>query len=588
MWQETKGAGFQWMAGSIQNFSETGISVEPPAQAVSAEELAKSDLWIFREGRREFSGGEFVRELQQRIAAREPVLDSLIQAGELEAAIADIGGPSAETAAQLTDALARRYCSSVSGHGAEPGMTHGRDPEEVARRIVPPERLSISPPEGFTYYALHPMDFVRLAEQIAAEKDDFAVIGIRSIGTTLSAVIAATLEFKGKKTARITARPSGHPYSRVTEFSPEQKRWVAEQNLRTAQFVLADEGPGRSGSTFLSVAEALLREEVPRARITILGSRAFDPGSLCAQQAAERWRQFRFLSATSSMSERFRNWMYIGGGDWRSYYSGPEEDWPESWTQMERFKVLSPDRREFVKFEGMGRIGNEVKHRAYVLANAGFSPEVCDAGDGFLAYAALSGRPLTRQDTSPELLERIARYCAFRLSAFRDSRSMNGELEQMLTFNIHQEFGRELQFEPGALASGEQVIVDGRMQPYEWIATPDGKVLKTDAVSHGDNHFFPGPCGIAWDLAGVVVEWDLGREAKEFLLEAFRKFSGGHPPQDLTKHILAYCVFRMGFCKMARSTVRGSNEENRLNRAYHRYRARAAELLDMANASAAA
>jgi hypothetical protein len=577
------------MAGSTQNSSETEMPIEPPAQAVSAEELAKSDLWIFREGRREFSGSQFLHELQQRLAANDAVVDCLIQAGELETAMADIAGPSAGTAAELTDALARQFCNSTVSLG---GPEHSHDwtdaPEQIARRIVAPERLSISPPEGFTYYALHPLDFARLALQISDLSAEFAVIGIRSIGTTLSAVLAATLQGIGKKAERITLRPSGHPYARVTEFSTEQKRWIAARNLHAAQFVLVDEGPGRSGSTFLSVAEALMREGVLPAHITILGSRAFDPASLCAQHAAERWRQFRFLSATSSMSERFRTWTYVGGGDWRSYYSGPEENWPESWTQMERFKVLSPDRREFVKFEGMGRIGHEVKERAYALASAGFSADVWDAGDGFLAYAALSGRPLSTRDMSAELLERMARYCAFRVAAFRDSRSMNGELEQMLTFNIHQEFGRELKLEPGVLASDQQVIVDGRMQPYEWIATAAGTILKTDAVSHGDNHFFPGPCGIAWDLAGAIVEWDLSKDEREFLVESFRKFSGSNAAQNLTTFMLAYSVFRMGFCKMARSTVRGSNEEIRLNTAYYRYRGKAAELLDIARVSAAA
>ena len=41
---------------------------------------------------------------------------------------------------------------------------------------------------------------------------------------------------------------------------------------------------------------------------------------------------------------------------------------------MERLKFLSPDRRQFFKFEGMGPLGSEVRSRAFVLAAAGFSP----------------------------------------------------------------------------------------------------------------------------------------------------------------------------------------------------------------------
>jgi hypothetical protein len=149
----------------------------------------------------------------------------------------------------------------------------------------------------------------------------------------------------------------------------------------------------------------------------------------------------------------------------------------------------------------------------------------------------------------------------------------------MLEFNVQQEFGRDLKLEPGQLTSATPLLADGRMQPHEWIASRDGKLLKTDAISHGDNHFFPGPCDIAWDLAGIVVEWDLDAQATEFLLAKFSQFSGLHKSQQLQDYLLAYCVFRLGFCKMATSTVEGSEEERRLQSAYLKYRAKAEQLL---------
>src|SRR6202030_247862 len=99
-------------------------------------------------------------------------------------------------------------------------------------------------------------------------------------------------------------------------------------------------------------------------------------------------------------------------------------------------------------------------------------------------------------------------------------------------------------------------------------------LLKTDAISHGDNHFFPGPCDIAWDLAGTVVEWDLDAQATKFLLGKFRQFSGAPISQQFQDYMLAYCVFRLGFCKMATSTVTGSREESRLQSSYLSYRAK--------------
>jgi hypothetical protein len=263
------------------------------------------------------------------------------------------------------------------------------------------------------------------------------------------------------------------------------------------------------------------------------------------------------------------------------HFLGDEHEWPESWTQMERLKFLSPDRRQFFKFEGMGPIGSEVRERAFALAAAGFSPAVADAGDGFLSYQTINGRRLQKQNVSSTLLERIARYCSFRVSQFACPPGNDSELRHMLEFNVQQEFGRELKMRPGQLSSENPLLVDGRMQPYEWIAPTSGELVKTDAISHGDNHFFPGPCDIAWDLAGTVAEWDLGAEATQFLLRKFRQFSGIDVSRRIRDYMLAYCVFRLGFCKMAMSTASGSAEESRLDLAYVRYRARAERLLDL-------
>lgn len=559
------------MAGSIQISSSVPQVTALADSPKRADERAKSDLWIFREGRREVSGPGMVRDLVRRLVSKDSLLDCLIEAGELEAALADLDAAGVPAAASLTDALATRLC----GGDLAPGV----QPEQLAGKIEVPETVSISPPEGFTYYALHPSDYARVADRIPSRSASCAVIGIRSIGTTLSAVMTAALNAKGRTASRITVRPDGHPYARNTQFSASQQRWIAEQLSRSAQFLVVDEGPGRSGSTFLSVAESLGRVGVSQERITVVGSREFDPESLCAENADERWRKVNFLSTRPSVSTRFVNFPYIGGGDWRRFFCGEEVNWPESWTQMERLKFLSPDWRQFLKFEGMGPLGSEVRARAFALADSGFSPAVSDVGDGFLAYVRAEGRSLRREDVSASVLERIARYCSFRASEFTCAASPASELERMLEFNVHQEFGRELKLSPGELASTNPLLADGRMQPFEWITSRHGELLKTDAISHGDNHFFPGPCDIAWDLAGTMVEFNLEREAKEFLLRRFHHFSGVEI-QNLEIYLLAYCVFRLGFCKMAASTVLGTNEESRLNSAYRWYRTKAGQLLD--------
>jgi len=565
------------MAGSTlisdrQQLDSRSNSSPAPSAEPQDPSAKQNDLWIFRDGRKPVSGPDMVCDLERRISASNgsALLDALIEAGELEAALADADCPEAAIAAQVTDILASDLCSGEESRGTA---------LQLASRIHPPEQIAFSPPEGFSYYALHPLDFAQIVSRISAEPPLCALIGIRSIGTTLSAVCAAALKSTGRPVSRITVRPTGHPYSRRTDFTTQQLQWIHECLLSHALFLIVDEGPGRSGSTFLSVAEALQAVGVPNDRITILGSRQPDPAALCAENAVARWNAFRFISTTPSVNQRFAGCAYIGGGSWRNFVFPSVQDWPESWTEMERLKFLAPDRKRLFKFEGMGPVRADLRQRAFVLADAGFSPRAYDAGDGFLEYEKLDGRVMRIDDLSSSALDRMARYCAFRLSHFPARQDSAGDFRHMLEFNTRQEFGVDLTLPETSLASQHPVLVDGRMQPHEWIATSPATFVKTDGISHGDDHFFPGPCDIAWDLAGIAVEWHLNADARHHLLNGFLKLSGRDVSREILLYMLAYSVFRLGFCKMAISTVRGSDEEQRMRNAYIRYRALAASLL---------
>jgi len=439
--------------------------------------------------------------------------------------------------------------------------------------------VSIAPPEGFSYYALHPSDFAKILPRMPVELERCAVVGIRSIGTTLSAVVLATLRTQGAEASRITVRPTGHPYSRKTEFSSEEQNWIASNIRNGSHFLVVDEGPGRSGSTFLSVAEALERVGVSRSSITILGSRQPDVSSLCADDAEARWRAYQFVATVPSTNRQLNNCTYVGGGEWRDFFLFDAATWPATWTQMERLKFLTPDWRTLYKFEGMGPLGAEARGRAFVLADAGFGPAVSDAGDGYLAYALLSGIRPCAADVNTTILNRMAEYCAFRVAEFPLASPQAGELTEMVRYNVGQEFGIEIEIPHETLQSNRPVVTDGRMQPYEWIQTASGQSIKTDGVDHGNNHFFPGPCDIAWDIAGVAVEWQLAPDALRYLIDRFSKISGVEVSEQLTFYKLAYCIFRLGSCKMAISTVKGSPEEFRLTHAYLSYREEATRTL---------
>jgi hypothetical protein len=531
---------------------------------------SENDFWVFRDGRKTVSGtkvlGKLRREMQTAAGAGggpSDLLNALIRAGELESALCDIGSDVASQVANATDALA----SALLGNAGDLEQT-----SQILDLPVP-EQLEVSPPEGFCYYALHPADFGRLALRVGTNGRPAAVIGIRSIGTTLSAVVAAAMRSSQVPVNRITVRPSGHPYDRVLHFTDDQVSWIKKRLAEDSTFLVVDEGPGRSGSTFLASGEALIRAGVDVGRITLLGSRQPDLSQLCSADAARRWVRFRFEAVTPDSHSRFRDFLYIGGGEWRGKILGEKSVWPATWPQMERLKFLSPDGRRFWKFEGLGRLGQEVLGYSRRLADRGFGVELEDGGDGFASYAKVEGRPLRLQDLSRSMIERISVYCAFRAAEFEVTPTSQDPLYQMVSFNIQKEFGIEIELDE--LRDGRKILADGRMQPWEWMLCNDGRVLKTDGCAHGNDHFFPGPCDVAWDLAGAAVEWDLNPDATECLLERFHQLTGDDVSSRFEAYVLAYSIFRLAWSKMAIPTLQDRAEETRLRQDCRQYRERA-------------
>ncbi|WP_437895482.1 hypothetical protein [Sorangium sp. So ce124] len=568
-------------------------------------------MYVFRSGRRDVPGRRLVDELAvdlQAIAGpggaerpRDVVLRALIRAGELESILTDAGAEGASALAQLTDDLA---AALIDGNDAgalaiADGETSDHGQPDVwprpARRLATPEALmavevpatvSTSPPEGFSFYALHPLDFARLAERLASPPAPVRVLGIRSIGTTLSAVTAAALRRQGIRAGRITVRPSGHPYDRRVELDTGQLRWVEDGIAEGARFWVVDEGPGLSGSSFLAAGDSLVRAGVPRASIVFLGSRAPDPDALVAPDGARRWRSFRSERAEGGAQLPGDAGEPIGAGAWRRRCYEDESRWPPSWTSMERLKYLSPDERRILKFEGMGRYGAECLERAHGIFRAGFGLEPRDEGQGFFSYPWLPGRPLQADELSAAELKRLADYCAFRASAFPVPSPAADELIAMARTNFSLEMRREL---PGELhlELARPVIVDGRMDPHEWRRSASGELVKVDACGHGDDHFLPGPADIAWDLAGAIVEWRMPRGARRAFLDRYRRRSGDDPERRLPAYLLAYTLLRLGHAAMASASLPDEGEALRLSAARHRYRAALIEGLRPAAASGA-
>jgi len=544
-------------------------------------------MYVFRDGRRRVAGRELVSALLASLrrlcdcAAGDEVIPALIRAGELESALADSPDCSPQLLSAATVALDAVSESLVT---RLPIADRERIIAELCA-VEPPASLTTSPLEGFAYYALHPMTYAALAESLPGDGPT-GVIGIRSIGCVLSAVVLAALRKRGFVAHRTTVRPVGHPFDRRVVLDERQEQWLAPLRQSAARFLVCDEGPGLSGSSMLATGEALVGAGVEPGQITFLCSRPADPEKLCAHDAARRWQRFRALVVGPSPAPQdAAHW--IGAGAWRNHplMNGNRNAAPPlAWATMERSKFVSRDQRALYKFEGFGHYGERVRHNAKLAAGCGFAPRVMEspasARLGYAEYEFASARHATAADMSHPLLLHLAEYCAvrerdFRASPVSDLANPDMTLAGMCTANAKFLFGIDADF-TSRLPLDRPVLSDSRMAPHEWLITQEGKFLKTDGASHGDDHFFPGPCDIAWDLAGTIVEWNLSRQATDLFCEHYRRLSGDDPAARLLGHILAYALFRAGYCQMAAESLAGDPEQAGLERAHAHY-ARLAE-----------
>src|SRR5260370_12029085 len=94
------------MEGPHPFLTIVGLLVARPQKNIAADP-AETDLWIFRDGRRHVSGRAMVCDLSRRISQgnSRSLLDSLIQAGELEAALWDSPSPGARAPSHLPPPL---------------------------------------------------------------------------------------------------------------------------------------------------------------------------------------------------------------------------------------------------------------------------------------------------------------------------------------------------------------------------------------------------------------------------------------------------------------------------------------------------
>lgn len=509
-------------------------------------------LYVFQKHRHLVSSQALIESLRREIellAARSGSgLDALVRAGELETALADAGDAAEPAIAAVTDGLAAHLCGQP---------VDLRQILSSLLRVQTAGHVRCSHPEGFCYYGLNPLDFADMATYLRPRlRPHAAVIGIRSVGSALGAVVAAALQAGNIDVERITVRPDGEPYTRTTRLGSTQLAWIARKLQCDSDFLIVDEGPGFSGSTLLSVVRALELAGVAPENITLICSRPID-GRLDVHGCGDLKNYAAFVVGYGRRipAEADRQ---AGRGLWRErLYNSPSE-WPACWTDMERIKHVSVDGTALFKFEGFGRFGALAREQAQVLAQAGFSPGLRSFDSGFAQYRLEHAQPLRREDISPAVLTRIAEYCAFRARNLAAPSASPAGLLNMMQVNLQVEFGRDNPFSDLPIVA--PVYGDCRMMPHEWIRTGHGRILKTDSVGHSEGHQLPGPTDIAWDLAGAIVDWSMSHSQKEFLLSEYQRFSGDDARPRIDQYIVFYLVYRAAYCRMGAACMNDSSD----------------------------
>lgn len=544
-----------------------------------------------------------LRDIPPGIARHGSLVAVLIEAGELLQGLADADcaacgqdapSPATDAAMALLLEIARAVrISWDSGFHAAPPWP---GPAIAALEGLPlPGRITVRRPEGFAYYALYPEAYLLAARPLAAAAG-VQVIGIRSIGGTLSAMVAAALEAP----APVTLRPVGHPFQRQLSVSDAlAARWLSDP---ACHFAVVDEGPGLSGSSFGCVADFLEDHGVASDRIAFFPSHPNPPGPQASARHRARWNRVRRHVADGDGvllrpgAEGLQGWaaehlgpaeaplQEISGGAWRGLRFGDEASWPAACPQMERRKFLYRSRGGtwLLKFIGLGRHGLEQAERAARLHAAGFSPEVAGYCHGFLMERWVEdAAPLdpARCDR-PALLRHLARYLGFRRRRFPAEAGEGASLSALWDMARHN----------AALALGDapaaaldpwkprlpalesqvhRVRTDNRLHAWEWLVRPDGSLLKTDAVDHAAAHDLIGCQDIAWDVAGACVELGLDAAERRQLCAGLEQEAGVAVAPELLAFLEpCYLAFQLGAYTMAIGMAGGWERE--AERARHR------------------
>jgi len=494
----------------------------------------------------------------------------------------------------LLHEAATLYVSKLKGRGV---TTLVGLPRARALATTLPAKVLVRTPEGLAHYALMPELFVAAARRHEVTRQ-VRVLGIRTAGVVLGAIVAASIDAAPAH----SVRPEGPPFERSIRASGELL--AALRGSREADWLVVDEGPGLSGSSFLAAAALLQRCGVPAENVKFLPSHAGAPGAFAGDSGRVRWHGYAkihvpfeeyfgggalpFLRDESSFRWPERVFMNLSAGRWRELCYPPGAELPPVMRAQERRKYWFVEDRAsmLAKFAGLGDYGRRKLGRALLLARRGFVPQVVGLRDGFLVSRWLEASPAAvfGRDRG-SCLEFLGRYfsllAAWRAPA-RDHGASPSSLLDMAEHNVERCLGAEARRVVGAQrqfareldSRVEPVYTDGKLEPWEWLVH-DGRVFKADALDHAQSHDLARAQPIEWDLAGARVELGLNdAELDELTLTVARRRRFRFDRRRLEFYTMMYLAFRAGWLELARAQEGDSAEIERLDRRRRLYESR--------------
>ncbi|MDG5815353.1 hypothetical protein QA601_09700 [Chitinispirillales bacterium ANBcel5] len=534
---------------------------------------------------------EEVKRCADRIldrATEDSIVELLIECGEFESCVCDYYSPNAEHFTRAGGLL--RQLTILSAQVYYDYLKNGRSLEKMTQFFPLFKHLKATQlpyyvqrriPEGYAFYSLYPETFYDASEKIIDELHPKKVvcIGLRSIGTSLSAAVTSVLLANGVDVSSFTVRPFGDTFNRQIKLDNQ----MIEKFIHwDAYYLIVDEGPGLSGSSFCGTAEYLEKFGIPGERIVFLPSWIPSSKNFVCQKSRERWNNYKkFTGEFDKVWKKIQNNLIsaeptltdISGGKWRYHLFSRPALWPAVNPYHERRKYLLDTINTgtiVAKFSGLGRYQKETEKIATILSNTYSSP-VLKVQNGFVFYRFMD----VKEDASSSLctlFHTVVDYLVFRSKRLLCEQLTSYEqMLEMIEGNISK-IGRKdlLKKLKKVLINTElyrrrPIAVDSRMLPHKWIYS-ENRWVKLDGTDHYRDQFLPAAQDIAWDIAGFCIEFALCNRSTKDFLSIYKEKSGDYElDRVLPFHFIAYTVFRIGYSALAKESLSGTVEAQRFN-----------------------